>query len=297
MYRQPRKSLLALSVALALTVMSGTAAADTMNPEISDARMGSRIETTYALSAHLRANDIEVSVQDGKATLSGTVEEDIKKELAEQIALGVRGVTEVDNQIAVETDYVAPERSEERRFGEVVEDATITAAVKSKLMWSRYAEGLATSVDVNSGQVTLTGTAGSEEAKELAERLAMNTRGVQSVDNQLEIEVTADEPSAVVNVTESGEDIADSEETVVDSAKDVAEDAGDYISDSWITTKVKSSYMWSGDLTASDISVTTTDGDVVLSGRVRNEVDRDQAIELARALRGVRSVDAEGLNF
>ena len=280
MYRPkpPRKLLLALSVALALTAMGGAViAADTMTPEITDARMGSRITTTYALSAHLRANDIEVSVQDGKATLSGIVEEDIKKVLAEQIALSVDGVTAVDNQIVVETDYVVPERSEGRGFGEVIEDATITAAVKSKLMWSRYAEGLATNVETHSGQVTLHGTASSEEAKEMAERLAMNTRGVQAVDNQLEI--------------------SDNGETMVDTAKESAGNAGDYINDSWITTKVKSSYMWSSDVTVSDISVTTTDGVVVLSGTVRNEAERNQAIELARALRGVHSVDAEALTF
>lgn len=281
MYTQYRKLLLASGIALAITAMSGAVAQDTTSPEITDARLDARISTTYALSPHLRAKDLEVVVQDGKATLTGTVGEDIEKVLAEQIALSVDGVEEVDNRIIVEDDYVAPERSEERSYGEVIEDATITAAVKSKLMWSRHADGLATSVDTRSGQVTLQGTATSEEAKALAERLAMNTRGVVSVDNQLKV---AD--------TEPG---ADTEPSAVDTAKDTAEDAGEFITDSWITTKVKSSFLWSSNVSGSDISVTTTDGVVTLSGKVHSETDRDQAIELAQSLRGVKSVDAEEL--
>lgn len=275
MYTQYRKLLLASGIALAITAMSGAVAQDTTSPEITDARLDARISTTYALSPHLRAKDLEVVVQDGKATLTGTVGEDIEKVLAEQIALSVDGVEEVDNRIVVEDDYVAPERSEERSYGEVIEDATITAAVKSKLMWSRHADGLATSVDTQSGQVTLQGTATSEEAKALAERLAMNTRGVVSVDNQLKV--------------------ADTEPSAVDTAKDTAEDAGEFITDSWITTKVKSSFLWSSNVPGSDISVTTTDGVVTLSGKVHSETERDQAIELAQSLRGVKSVDAEEL--
>jgi osmotically-inducible protein OsmY len=123
--------------------------------------------------------------------------------------------------------------------------------------------------------VTLQGTATSEEAKALAERLAMNTRGVVSVDNQLKV--------------------ADTEPSAVDTAKDTAEDAGEFITDSWITTKVKSSFLWSSNVSGSDISVTTTDGVVTLSGKVHSETERDQAIELAQSLRGVKSVDAEEL--
>lgn len=275
MYTQYRKLLLASGIALAITAMSGAVAQDTTSPEITDARLDARISTTYALSPHLRAKDLEVAVQDGKATLTGTVGEDIEKVLAEQIALSVDGVEEVDNRIVVEDDYVAPERPEERSYGEVIEDATITAAVKSKLMWSKHADGLATNVDTQSGQVTLQGTATSEEAKALAERLAMNTRGVVSVDNQLKV--------------------ADTEPGAVDTVKDTAEDTGEFITDSWITTKVKSSLLWSSHVSGSDISVTTTDGVVTLSGKVHSETERDQAIELAQSLRGVKSVDAEEL--
>ena len=155
--------------------------------DVTDARQETQIWTTYALSPYLRANDLKVSVHDGKATLSGKVEEGVDKDLAKQIALGVPGIKNVDNKIVVQADYVPPARSSERSYGEEIDDATITAAVKSKLMWSTYTDGLATEVDTRLGHVTLTGAADSAAAKELAGRLASNTRGVVAVDNRLTV--------------------------------------------------------------------------------------------------------------
>jgi hypothetical protein len=50
----------------------------------------------------------------------------------------------------------------------MVEDATITATVKSKMLWSRYVEGIKANVDTARGKVTLTGSADSTEAKDFA---------------------------------------------------------------------------------------------------------------------------------
>ena len=83
-----------------------------------------------------------MSVHEGKATLTGKVDESVNKDLAKQIALGVDGIKDVDNQIVVQADYVPPARSSaDRSYGEVIDDATITSAVKSKLVWSKNTEG------------------------------------------------------------------------------------------------------------------------------------------------------------
>jgi len=280
-----RKLIIASGVALALGATGGTFAQGPMSANPSDVRLEAQISTTYALSPHLQGGDITVSVQDGKATLTGAVPEDINKELAEQFARNVEGVTEVDNQLVIDADYVRPETAETRSFGDRITDATITAAVKSKLMWTRYAEGLATEVSTESGKVTLEGTAESEAARNLAGRLAADTRGVESVDNRLEVKEpgTAKEPGAG--------------ETAMDKTREVAEDTGEFITDLWITTKVKSTFLWSSGISGGDISVTTDDGVVALSGRVDSEAERDLAVELAQELRGVKSVDASGLTF
>ncbi len=271
MFMKPRKLLLASSIALALAANSGTAIADTLSQDITEARQETQIWTTYALSPYLRAHDLKVSVDNGRATLTGKVEEDVNKDLARAIALGVSGISEVDNQIVVEADYVPPKRTSERGYGEVIDDATVTAAVKSKLTWSKNTDGLDTRVETNLGRVTLTGTADSAESRDLAGRLAMNTRGVESVDNQMS--VRARKPDM----------------------EKAAHDAGRDIKDSWITTKVKSTLLYSSNVDGSDISVDTKNGVVTLSGKVDNGAERALAIELTKNVRGVRSVQSKGL--
>jgi osmotically-inducible protein OsmY len=266
---------LALGTGLALTlaaVSPSLAAQTASSQEVQEARQETQIWTAFSLNPYLRANDLQVSVHGGKAVLTGRVEEGVSKELAKQIALGVTGIVEVDNQILVEADFEAPAPPADRTFGEAVEDATITATIKSKLLWSRHADGLTTNVDTNRGRVTLHGTADSPAARDLAGHLALNTLGVLSVDNRLEVK-----PGATSGV------------------EDAARAAKLEVTDTWITTKVKSTLMYSSNVNGSAIKVSTTSGVVTLSGNVGSGAERALAIELARNVRGVKSVTAAGL--
>lgn len=279
MHIQFRKTVFASSLALALAGLGGTAvAADTMGQDVTEARQETQIWTSYALSPYLRANDLKVSVDNGKATLTGTVEESVNKDLAREIALGVSGITDVDNQIVVQPDYTPPARApdSDRAFGEVIDDASITAAVKSKLAWSRDADAVGMDVDTRRGKVTLSGNADSKAEKDKAGRLAANTRGVVSVDNQLVV-------------------AGNGKPSVKDNAKGVTRETKREVADGWITTKVKSTFMYSSNVDGSDISVSTKKGIVTLSGKVDSGAERALAIELAQNVRGVKSVQSKGL--
>ncbi len=278
MHTQFRKLITASSIALTMVASSSVIGADNkMSQDVINARQETQIWTTYVLSPYLRANDIKVSVQNGKATLTGKVNEDVNKDLAKQIALGVHGIKDVDNQIVVQADYVSPTPPSTSGYGDVIDDANIIAAVKAKLLWSKHTDGLTTTVDTKSGKVMLHGTADSAEAKDLAGRLAMNTRGVVSVDNQL-----------VVN---------DTKQSGTDKAKSSANKAGQGISDSWITTKVKSTLLYSSNVAGSDIEVSTDSGIVTLSGKVNSGAENALAIELAQNVRGVKGVESKNLVF
>lgn len=283
MYTKTRKLVLASAISMALASISGATLADTMSPELTSARQESQISTTYSLSPYLRSGDITVSVAEGKATLSGTVAEDIDKQLAKQIAMGVNGIKSVDNQIKVDAAYVSAARtSDERSFGEVVDDATITATIKSKLLWSKNTEGLDMDVDTRMGTVTLTGSADNGAAKELAGRMAENTRGVASVDNKLVVDKVVVDKSKATSKNE---------------VKATGNDSTQPIADSWITTKVKSTYMFSRNVENHDISVTTKEGIVTLSGKVDSGAEQALATELALNVRGVKSVNSAALTF
>lgn len=280
MHTQFRKMLLASGIALAIGATSAATAGDTVSQDVTDARQETQIWTTYALSPYLRANDLTVSVHSGKAILRGTVDQEVNKELAGEIALGVNGVTTVDNQIVVNADFVPPKpSSKERSFGEVVDDASITSAIKSKLLWSKHTDGLDINVQTRAQRVTLTGSADTATSRDLAGRLAMNTRGVRSVNNRLTIET----------VTASAKDSTE--------ARSASTRRDTQVPDGWITNKVNSTFIYSSNVDASDIDVSTTAGIVTLKGKVDSGAERALAIELAENVRGVRSVQSKGLSF
>jgi osmotically-inducible protein OsmY len=264
---------LCLASAIGLALGAGAASADKpLATELDEAQKEGRIYASYALNRHLNPFEFEVTVDGSQVILQGTVEESIDKDLAEQIALSVNGIAKVDNQIKVDSSVGEPARKAgQRSFGEAVEDATITAGVKSKLLWNDNTDGLDIKVETKQGVVTLTGVADSAASKELAGYLAANTGGARDVDNRL---------------TVSGKSDTDRS----------ADRAGEAVSDAWISAKVKSSFLYSKHVAGSDIGVATANGVVKLTGAVESDREKALAVELAKNVRGVREVDASGLN-
>ncbi|MGH7279724.1 MAG: BON domain-containing protein [Candidatus Rokuibacteriota bacterium] len=72
--------------------------------------------------------------------------------------------------------------------GTVMDDATITASVKSKLVADKAANLTRVDVDTNNGTVYLNGSVESAEQKARAEQLAWQATGVKSVVNNLQVQ-------------------------------------------------------------------------------------------------------------
>ncbi|AVV82536.1 MULTISPECIES: BON domain-containing protein [Shewanella] len=270
-----RKFIFTLAILLTLSPLQSASAADTATKAMDDVRQESQIATSYALNPYLRANDLKVTVQKGKAVLTGQVDEKISKELAGEIAQGVSGIKDVDNQIVVDANYMPKANS--NGFGDKIDDANISAAIRSKLQWNKDVDDVGTEVMTKSGRVTLNGTVNNQNAKDITHRLALNTRGVKSVTNNLKIQsatVSKDEKAKLKNETESHN-----------------------ISDSWITAKVKSSFMYSSNINGSDIDVSTNNGIVTLTGKVASGSEQSLAVETAQNIRGVKSVTSKALTF
>ena len=152
-------------------------------------------------------------------------------------------------------------------LGAAVSDTAITAKVKSKLMGDKRLKKSDISVTTTNGVVTLEGTATSSKAKSTAGHLAKSIKGVKSVDNNLK-------------TPESSETGAKTKQAV---------------SDSWITTKVKSELLADSVSKGFDVSVKTIDGVVVLKGALSNRDAIDHVKDVAAKVDGVKSVDTSGL--
>ncbi|MCD5983330.1 BON domain-containing protein [Pseudomonas sp. CDFA 610] len=241
--------------------------------QLAEARQEGSIWTAFALNKHLSPFKIDVDVAQGTATLKGKVENEVDRELAERIALDIKGIDKVDNQLEIDA-AVASEPGTKANMAQRFEDATLVATVKSKLLWSSVTEALNIDVDSKDGVVTLKGRAQSPEAKELAGSLASNTDGVVSVNNLISLSA-ADSIAA---------------KTQPQNLNPVEQ-----LSDAWVTSKVKSSLIYSRNLDGLNIKVDTKDGLVTLNGVVANFAEKELAVEIARNIRGVKGVNADAL--
>ena len=76
---------------------------------------------------------------------------------------------------------------DERPVGQQVDDGTITASVKTRLVADKYAPGWRIDVDTRNSVVTLNGEVKSYVARSQAEKIARETKGVTEVVNNLKV--------------------------------------------------------------------------------------------------------------
>jgi osmotically-inducible protein OsmY len=124
----------------------------------------------------LRRPAVDAQVQEGRAILTGMVEEDIDRVQAEVQAASVSGVTQIDDQIVVAGRPEAPPSS--------------TAALVTSLLANPITFGAVRDLRVegDGGTITLYGHVASEGQRLEAERLAMSVPGVERVINRIRSE-------------------------------------------------------------------------------------------------------------
>jgi osmotically-inducible protein OsmY len=184
------KHYLAMTGLLASSLIGMQAHAAEREGAAQDAWIDGTLETVYGLNRHLRAFAIDTEVDKGVVHLTGNVSHDIDRDLAEELAKNIDGVVEVDNDLVVATDTRQAARDADgedsrRSFGTWIDDATTTAAVKTRLIGNSNTSGLQIDVDTRGDEVTLSGEVPSAQEKSLAEEIALSTGDVQSVRNQL----------------------------------------------------------------------------------------------------------------
>lgn len=159
--------------------------------------------------------------------------------------------------------------------GTAIKDAAITTKVKAKQLDDKRLKNSDISVTTANGVVSLTGTAPTGDAKDAAESDAKTVDGVLNIDNQIQT------PSVASKVEKKTKQAAKKTERVV--------------SDSWITTKVKSALLADSVTKGFKISVKTVSHVVFLSGAVDAQASIDQASDVAKKIEGVSSVDTSAL--
>lgn len=162
-----------------------TQTATDLEQQASDAWLEGKLETVYLFNRHLNNFTIDPEVAHGAVVLTGTVDSTVSKELAGELAQGMEGITDVTNRLTVADD--TPGNENGRDFSERVEDATLTAEVKTMLLANSETSGLQINVDTTGSEVTLSGRIDSSAEKDLAGEIASQVDGVKGVNNELQV--------------------------------------------------------------------------------------------------------------
>ena len=179
--------LTAVAVAATMTTACGQT-----DPGITTA-----VKSKLAADDTVKATDINVNTSNGVVTLKGEVSSAAAKTRALELAKATDGVRDVVDAIVVTpaaTPTTGATDEAQRKAGDaardtsnVMGDAGITAAIKTKMLADSTVSGLKIDIDTTDGVVTLKGDVASAVEHKRAVEIAKETDGVKSVKDQLKI--------------------------------------------------------------------------------------------------------------
>jgi len=180
------KSIIA---ALVLGTTAMGAQANSWENESKDAWIDGKAETVLLMNTNLNNFDINTDVKNGKVVLTGKVNSELDKELAEELVLSLDGVSDVENSLTVVKSMDTKDRSKDMMDDDDndLTDAKITTVITTRFLFDSEVGGTDIDVDTDNGVVTLNGSVESEAEKQLAVKIAKNAEDVRDVVDELTI--------------------------------------------------------------------------------------------------------------
>lgn len=249
-------------VTLVLILSMLSAPAGQVVTEVEDSAITARIETLYLLNQNLNPLNINTTTRDGNVVITGTVNDDVQKELAEDLALGVRGVRFVDNQLMVINTVVGVK--EKRSWRQRLEDRSVSASIKTRLLYNGQFKGLKIGISTINNVVTLYGVVPSEAHRSKISEIAAETKGVRKLVNNLKVRPK--------------------------NASDPLMGVGRQLSDEWLESRVETAFFLNRHLSTREVDIEVDDGICILTGSVNSPEKQKVAADIARSIRGVREV-------
>ncbi len=239
-----------------ISIMLAAVALLLFNVPVQAANMDSRIESSakqsYVFKTYLQGDDIKIESSDGAVTLTGIVNENFHKSLAQETVTGLPGVKSVDNRLEVKG---APPSANS--------DAWLRDKVKVALLFHRSVSAGTTEVDVKDGIVTLRGDAASQAQKDLTTGYARYVEGVKDVKNEM---------------------------TVSKTSKKAPRTMGEKIDDASISAQVNMTLLNHRSTSVLNTTVKTKRGVVTVGGKAKNAAEKNLVTKLVTDINGVKGV-------
>jgi hyperosmotically inducible protein len=172
--------VIAITGALAMiSACSATRTQQSAGEVVDDSVLTSKVKVALIDDPITKAGQINVETYRGVVQLGGFVDNARQKKQATRVARSITGVKEVRNDLRVS--------SPQATSGQAIDDGTLTASVKAKLVEDPATKAHQVNVETQKGVVQLTGFVDSTTAKARAGELANSVDGVAIVRNDLEI--------------------------------------------------------------------------------------------------------------
>ena len=151
--------------------------------EHSDTWISLKVKSALLFHRNVSATGTTVYVKDGVVTLQGEASSMAQKELTTEYAKDIDNVKEVNIDMTIAKSQSTPDST----LGDKIDDASITAEVKSTLFAHRSTSALKTKVETTDGVVTVGGIAKNDAEKSLVTKLVTDINGVKSVINNMTV--------------------------------------------------------------------------------------------------------------
>jgi len=221
-----------------------------MDP-IGDEQIIANIKQALFLNPATESYEVSILSNEGRVTLSGTVESYQEKDLAMKIASSIEGVKQIENDLEID---IPAERT----------DLEIEEDVRGLLAWDSTIDAADINVRSLHGKVYLIGTVSSLLEKNLA-RLSSWVVGVHDVDaSGLRVDPLREHNFEALPLVDR------SDENLVDA--------------------INQRFLQMPEVALENITIQANEGVVTLRGSVRNLHVRDEAVRAARSILGVEKI-------
>jgi osmotically-inducible protein OsmY len=193
-----KRTLLSIIVATSLTTAAYAGDMNTDNKwekGAKDAWIDGKAEATLLFNGNLDSFDINTDVDNGNVILTGKVENSVDKKLAEELVANIDGVKSVDNKLTIvekRKDMSEDSMSDDMKTAydkstSELTDAKIATVIKTRLLMDTDISGFDIDVDVEAGNVTLTGDVDSDAERDLVLAIAKGASDVKDVEDNLRV--------------------------------------------------------------------------------------------------------------
>ena len=234
-----------------MAVLGLVAGAPSLQATETDGRIIAAAKGSHNFKTYLLDDKINIVSKNGCVTLTGKVQDEFHRALAEETLAGLPAVKSVNNQLNI---VEAP--------GGLDPDAALRVKVQAALLFHRRLSAVQTKVSVDKGVVTLRGVAASEEQKALAGSHVLGLDGVTAVVNDMTVGDPHPKRRAIRRK----------------------------IDDASLTAQVKLALLFTRATRGAHTKVITENGIVELSGTAKSRAEKDQATRVAQTVDGIKAV-------